>query len=239
MAAAVDPIEADKVYDIAQAKGVNIISILTTHSHWDHAGGNEALCNLILEKEKRQIQVIGGFDDNVEAVTKEVKHDDVVDVGHLRIHVLYVPCHTRGHVLYYCQDVLFTGDTLFIAGCGRFNNGTPEQMHYNLNSVIANLPHETKIYCGHEYTVNNLLFALHVEPDNESIQRKLLWARQQEACQRPTIPSTIKDELETNPFMRVDINTVQKFAQRTDLVDVMKVLRTAKNNFKVSQGNKL
>lgn len=238
MAAAVDPVEADKVLAKAEELEVQITTVLTTHSHWDHAGGNKALRDLVLSHTGKALEaVVGGEGDGVEAVTREVAHGDVVRIGDLSVDVLFTPCHTRGHVLYHCQDALFTGDTLFIAGCGRFFAGTPAEMNYALNELVAKLPVETKIYCGHEYTTSNLRFASHVEPQNEAVQAKLYWAIEQQRAEKPTIPSTIADELATNPFMRVHEASVQRFVGgATDPVAVMGLLRSAKDKFGVGKG---
>ncbi|KAE8968202.1 hypothetical protein PR001_g26320 [Phytophthora rubi] len=236
VAAAVDPVDAEKVYARAKELQVTISTILTTHSHWDHAGGNNDLCGLIRERENREIPVGGGPGGAVEAQTQTVTDGDVVTLGDLQVKVHYTPCHTRDHVLYHCQDALFTGDTLFVAGCGRFFSGNPAEMHHALNEVVAALPEETKIYCGHEYTANNLRFAAHVEPENELVHKKLVWALGKTKAGEPTIPSTVKEELATNPFMRVTEPAVQKFAGgEKDPVKVMGVVRAAKDNFVVGK----
>lgn len=238
VAAAVDPFDAKKVYDAAQAQNVNIALILTTHSHFDHAGGNRALTELIQARESRSIPVVGGPGEGaVEAVTRQVTTGDSVAVGSLSVDVLFTPCHTRDHVLYHCQDALFTGDTLFIGGCGRFFSGVPAEMHHALNEVVAKLPAETKIYCGHEYTASNLRFAAHVEPENAAVKQKLDWALRKTAASEFTIPSTVAEELETNPFMRVDQPAVRAFAKSDDPVAVMGALRFAKDNFVVGNNS--
>ncbi|RLN89542.1 hypothetical protein BBJ28_00018056 [Nothophytophthora sp. Chile5] len=237
LAAAVDPVDAEKVYARAQELKVTIELILTTHSHWDHAGGNRELLELIKQRDGREIPVIGGPGDAVEAQTRSVTTGDVVTLGDLQIEVLFTPCHTRDHVLYHCQDALFTGDTLFVAGCGRFFSGTPAEMHHALNEVVAGLPKPTKIYCGHEYTASNLRFAAHVEPENAAVREKLAWALEKTAAGEPTIPSTVEQELATNPFMRVLHADVQKFAEgATGPVAVMKFVRAAKDSFGVGKG---
>ncbi|KAI9918330.1 hypothetical protein PsorP6_011986 [Peronosclerospora sorghi] len=236
MAAAIDPVDADKVYARAKALQVTLAMVLTTHSHWDHAGGNQKLVDLIREHEDRPLPVLGGADHAVEAQTRAVGHDDVVTLGELHVTVYATPCHTRDHVLYHCENALFTGDTLFVAGCGRFFRGTPAEMHYALNDVVAKLPEATKIYCGHEYTLNNLRFAAHVDPGNEAVQKKLMWARAKMQANEPTIPSTVKDELMTNPFMRVTEAAVQAFALgETDPIKVMEFLRAAKDKFGIGK----
>ena len=111
--------------------------------------------------------------------------------------------------------------------------GSPDQMHYALNTIVASLPPQTKVYCGHEYTRNNLLFASTVEPSNAKIAAKLQWA----SAQTCTIPSTIEEELETNPFMRVDQQEVQEFTKEQDPIQVIAALRKSKNEFGVGSGN--
>ncbi|EEY59814.1 hydroxyacylglutathione hydrolase [Phytophthora infestans T30-4] len=236
VAAAVDPVDAAKVYSRAKELRVTVSMILTTHSHWDHAGGNRELVDLINKHESRQIPVVGGPGDAVEAQTHSVTNGDVVKLGDLDVNVYFTPCHTRDHVLYHCQDALFTGDTLFIAGCGRFFSGNAAEMHHALNEVVAKLPEDTKIYCGHEYTTSNLRFAAHVEPENEVVQKKLARAEEKTKNGQPTVPSTVKEELATNPFMRVTKESVQKFANNEkDPVKVMGIVRAAKDNFVIGK----
>ncbi|KAF4315930.1 hypothetical protein BBO99_00008878 [Phytophthora kernoviae] len=235
VAAAVDPVDAEKVHARAQELKLKIEMILTTHSHWDHAGGNRDLSELILQRDGRDIPVIGGPGAAVEAATRSVSEGETIALGELQIKVYFTPCHTRDHVLYHCQDALFTGDTLFVAGCGRFFSGSPAEMHHALNEVVAKLPEGTKIYCGHEYTSSNLRFAAYVEPDNAVIQEKLVWAIKKTEEGEPTIPSTVKEELETNPFMRVNHADVQKFAKEKDPVAVMGAVRAAKDNFVIGK----
>ncbi|KDO26387.1 hypothetical protein SPRG_08190 [Saprolegnia parasitica CBS 223.65] len=185
-AAAVDPVEPHKVLDAAKALNVHLTHVLTTHSHFDHDGGNEEMLQLL-----PHLTIVGGKNDRASAVTHEVDHNDVVRIGALEVRVLYTPCHTPGHVLYLCESNLFTGDTLFIAGCGRFNGGTPAQMHHALNTVVAQLPLDTKVYCGHEYTTNNLAFAAAVEPANKAIAAKQAGHRRRlSRCRRQLRPSS-------------------------------------------------
>lgn len=129
------------------------------------------------------------------------------------------------------ERCVFTGDTLFIAGCGRFFEGSPEQMDHNLNVILGGLPSDTRVYCGHEYTVNNLKFALSVEPQNSDIKAKLSWAQAKVAKREPTIPSTIGEEKRINPFMRLKKPQVKKYTGETDELEVMSVLRQRKNDF--------
>lgn len=129
------------------------------------------------------------------------------------------------------ERVVFTGDTLFIAGCGRFFEGTSEQMDHNLNFILGGLPNDTRVYCGHEYTVTNLKFALTVEPQNPDIKMKLDWAQSKVAKREPTVPSTIGDEKRINPFMRLNKAQVRKYTREQNDLEVMSVLRQKKNEF--------
>eukprot|EP01102_Stenamoeba_stenopodia_P012797 TRINITY_DN4071_c0_g1_i2.p2 TRINITY_DN4071_c0_g1~~TRINITY_DN4071_c0_g1_i2.p2 ORF type:complete len:212 (+),score=43.64 TRINITY_DN4071_c0_g1_i2:359-994(+) len=171
-AIAVDPAQPDKVLAAAEKEGVHIKAVATTHHHWDHAGGNTEMKKLL-----PQVEILGG-DDRIDH-TRKVGHGDEYRLDDLHVRVFFTPCHTSGHVLYLVNNssngnsgaqALFTGDTLFIGGCGRFFEGTAEQMDYALNTVVAALPHDTLVYCGHEYTVKNLEFALSIEPDNQDIK---------------------------------------------------------------------
>lgn len=242
-AAAVDPVNASSMASAVHDQGVELRAILTTHHHHDHAHGNADLLGMFPD-----ITVYGG-DARVQALTKSVQHGESIKLGSLNIECLATPCHTRGHICYYVtcdadplgsgtgspsstsEKVVFTGDTLFIAGCGRFFEGTPEQMDHNLNVVLGNLPSETKVYCGHEYTVTNLKFALSVEPQNGDIKSKLAWAHAKVAMREPTVPSTIGEEKRINPFMRLKRSQVKKYTGETDELEVMTVLRHRKNSF--------
>jgi len=183
---AVDPAEAKKVLDKAKDLNVRIRKILTTHHHWDHASGNNKLVTLL----GGGIDVLGG-DDRIEGLTRKVTEGSTDSLGDLRVKVRFTPCHTTGHVLYFVTNekkknsskddneqpaALFSGDMLFSAGCGRFFEGTPEQMHYALNDVIAKqMPGSTLVYCGHEYTLANLKFAITVDPENNALKVRYCW----------------------------------------------------------------
>ena len=230
-AAVVDPVEPQKVLKAVSDEGVNLTSVLTTHHHWDHAGGNAELVQL-----KSGLKVYGG-DVNTAALTKQVEHSDEINIGSLHVTCLLTPCHTRGHVCYFVEDksggspAVFTGDTLFSAGCGKFFEGTAEQMYVALVKILGALPANTQVYCGHEYTANNLLYAVHVEPENKDVLEKLEWAKGKKASGEPTVPSTIADEKTFNPFMRVHEASVQKHTGTHDPVMVMEALRNEKNHF--------
>uniref|UniRef100_A0A669DI85 Hydroxyacylglutathione hydrolase, mitochondrial n=1 Tax=Oreochromis niloticus TaxID=8128 RepID=A0A669DI85_ORENI len=223
-----------EVVEAVRKHGVKLTTVLTTHHHWDHAGGNEKMLKLM-----PGLKVYGG-DDRVDAITKKVSHSNTFKVGSLNVKCLSTPCHTTGHICYYVTKensteppAVFTGDTLFVAGCGKFFEGTAEQMHKALIEILGRLPPETHVYCGHEYTVNNLKFARHVEPDNEVIQEKLAWAKEKCNNGEPTIPSTLADEFTYNPFMRVKEPSVQEYVKQTDPIETMRSLRKEKDHFRV------
>lgn len=238
-AAAVDPVNASAMANTVSEQGVELKAILTTHHHYDHAHGNADMLSMFPD-----LTIYGG-DNRVQALNKLVINADVIKLGTLSIECLSTPCHTRGHICYYvtCNDqdsasdpspnehVVFTGDTLFIAGCGRFFEGSSEQMDRNLNTVLGNLPDDTKVYCGHEYTVTNLKFALSVEPQNTDIKSKLVWAQNKVSKREPTVPSTIGEEKRINPFMRLKRPQVKKYTGEEEELEVMTVLRQRKNEF--------
>lgn len=231
-AVVVDPVEPKKVLKELEEEGAKLTTVLTTHHHWDHAGGNAELLQM-----KPGLKVYGG-DVNIAGLTKQVIHSDEITVGSLKITCLLTPCHTRGHVCYFIEDTksggpaaVFTGDTLFQAGCGKFFEGNAEQMYIALVKILGSLPGNTKVFCGHEYTANNLLFAAHVEPENKAVQQRLTWAKGMKKNKLPTVPSTIEEEKSFNPFMRVHEPTVQKHTGEQDPVNVMEVLRNEKNDF--------
>lgn len=234
--ALVDPVEPSKVLAALRAEGLeesSVECILTTHRHSDHSGGNVELA-----KHFPGITVYGGKGEEIPAVTKEVGDGDEFKVGDATVRVLHTPCHTKGHVLYYVTDaagsapLLFSGDTLFAAGCGRFFEGTAAQMYENLCVKVAKLPDNTKVCCGHEYTLSNLAFAASVEPENEDIKKSIAEAKQLRDKGLPTVPTTLAQEKLHNPFMRVGEASVQKAAGKTDGVEVMAAIRSQKDNFK-------
>nr|XP_014348240.1 PREDICTED: hydroxyacylglutathione hydrolase, mitochondrial isoform X2 [Latimeria chalumnae]XP_014348241.1 PREDICTED: hydroxyacylglutathione hydrolase, mitochondrial isoform X2 [Latimeria chalumnae] len=233
-AAIVDPVEPQKVVDAVKKHGVKLTTVLTTHHHWDHAGGNEKLVNLV-----SGLKVYGG-DSRIGALSQKVTHLSSFQIGSLSVKCLFTPCHTSGHICYFVTKpnrseppAVFTGDTLFVAGCGKFFEGTAEEMYKALIEILGRLPPETRVYCGHEYTINNLKFALHVEPGNEAIKQKLAWAKETYDNGFPTIPSTIAEEFTYNPFMRVREKSVQEHTGKTDPVATMGAIRKEKDGFRV------
>ncbi|KAH8378801.1 hypothetical protein KR009_001423 [Drosophila setifemur] len=235
-AAIVDPVDPELVIKTVQEGNWTLKKVLTTHHHWDHAGGNEKLVKLWPE----ELEVYGG-DDRIGAMNHKVKQDDTFSIGKLNVKCLSTPCHTTGHICYHVTEAsgadvggaVFTGDTLFQGGCGRFFEGTAEEMYEALCTKLSALPDVTKVFCGHEYTLQNMSFARHVEPDSEVIQQRIEWARHRRASQDPTVPSTIGDEKKWNPFMRVHEEQVQKHAGgANDPIATMFKLRKEKDTFK-------
>lgn len=227
-----------------QTYGLRPAAILTTHHHWDHAGGNKRFIELAA-REGIELRVYGG-DERVDALTDRVAHGDTLELagGGLRVRALDTRCHTRGSISYVTSGEpgsVFTGDTLFPCGCGRFFEGTAAEMHRALMDVLAALPPATLVYPGHEYTLANMAFASHVEPENAVLAAKLARCRALRERGEPTVPSTIADELACNPFMRLTEPTVHAFAlrhsgrpdtTRLSPVEVMQALRDAKNSFR-------
>ncbi|CAN0012869.1 unnamed protein product, partial [Ectocarpus sp. 12 AP-2014] len=239
--ACVDPAEPEKVIAAAQARGVEISTLLCTHKHWDHSGGNEAMKKMIPDLEV----VSSAYEDGVPAMTLALKDREEYALGSLTVRALHTPCHTRGHVLFFVTSpaagageegdgaaapLVFSGDTLFVGGCGRFFEGDASQMSNALQGVAASLPGATRVFCGHEYTVSNLQFAKSVEPENSAVLDKLDWSRRVLAKGGYTVPSTAK--LKHNPFMRVDETAVREATGSGDGVTAMKRLREMKNTFR-------
>src|SRR5579863_158881 len=198
----VDCAEADKVLAAVKQHGLKLTTVLPTHYHFDHVGGNEDLARAIAG-----LRVYGarGEQGRIPAQTDAVDDGDTVAVGALKGRVLGIPAHTNGHVAYHFPQLnaVFTGDTLFIAGCGRVFEGKAQTMVDSLAKLAA-LPDGTQVYCGHEYTEKNLRFALTLEPSNDALKQKYDWATRMRSEGRWTIPSTIADEKRTNPFLRTD-----------------------------------
>ncbi|RME64928.1 MAG: hydroxyacylglutathione hydrolase, partial [Alphaproteobacteria bacterium] len=199
LTAAVDPAVAEPVNAALDRRGWRLSHILNTHHHMDHVGGNLAL------KQAHGCTVVGPRADaaRIPGIDIAVGDGDVFTFGTAPAHVFDVPGHTRGHIAYWFKEsaALFCGDTLFAMGCGRLFEGTPTQMWASLSKLAA-LPPETRIYCAHEYTQANGRFALTVEPDNPALAARMKAVDAARAAGQPTVPSTLADELATNPFLR-------------------------------------
>ena len=230
-AMAVDPADAEDVIAAAAKLQLTIVAVLTTHHHFDHAGGNKTMKKMLPD-----IQIIGG-EPNVQGMTRQVKDGEELPLGSgTVVRCLHTPCHTQGHTSYLATSTadgstaVFTGDILFIGGCGRFFEGTPEQMVASAKTLAA-LPPQTKVYCGHEYTTKNLEFAYEVEPDNRAVIAKRTWAEETRKAGGRTVPSTMAEELTYNPFMRVGSDAVRAFTGASDDVKAMRILRNKKDHF--------
>lgn len=196
-AAIVDCAEVAPVLAAVDRAGANLTAILPTHHHFDHVGGNDDLLAA------RPGLTVYGFDDRVPGLTHRVGHGDRVAVGSLEAEVLSIPAHTTGHIAYYFakERAVFTGDTLFAGGCGRLFEGDAAMMVSSMEK-LRELPDETRVYFGHEYTVKNLEFALTLEPNNRALREKRDWAAGTVRDGGYTTPTTIASEKETNPFFR-------------------------------------
>jgi len=196
-AAVVDPGEAPPVREFLARRGLRLCAVLLTHHHMDHVGG---LAGLVGDN---AIPVYGPRDKRIEGITRHVGNGDAVHLPEfdVRFEVIAVPGHTLTHIAYYGASSLFCGDTLFACGCGRLFEGTPAQMIASLAKLAA-LPDDTRVYCGHEYTLANIRFARTVEPDNQALAAREANTRETRAQGQPTLPSTIGREKATNPFLR-------------------------------------
>ncbi|MGR0136373.1 MULTISPECIES: hydroxyacylglutathione hydrolase [Pseudomonas] len=204
--AVVDPGDAAPVLAwLQQHPGWSLTDILITHHHHDHVGGVERL------KSATEATVYGPADENIPARDVALRDNDRVSMLGWDFDVYAVPGHTLGHIAYYHEGVLFCGDTLFAAGCGRLFEGTPEQMHASLQRLAA-LPDDTQVYCTHEYTQSNLKFAAAVEPDNTDIAERVEHVRQLRSRNEMTLPSNLALEKRTNPFLRTAETSVKQKA---------------------------
>jgi len=232
----VDPGEADGVLQWLAQQGLRLDTILVTHHHADHTGGVATL------RDATGAQVIGPAREPMPEPLRRVGAGDFVEALGLRFEVLEVPGHTAGHIAYYTPDVdsqplLFCGDTLFSAGCGRLFEGTPAQMLDSLTRLAA-LPDATRVCCTHEYTLSNLRFALAVEPGNAALVRYAELCQQLRDRNLPTLPSSIGLEKQINPFLRsrepalVQAALGHDPASTAEAVSVFATLREWKNVFK-------
>lgn len=215
--ACIDTPDAEEIARQCEAREWQLTDIWNTHHHWDHTGGNEAL------KARYGLTIIGPdmIKGRIPGLDKGVGEGDRFMFGKHTVHVWHTPGHTKDHIVYYVPDAgsVFVGDTLFVMGCGRLFEGTADQMYTSLAKLAA-LPPETKVYCAHEYTLSNAAFAKTVEPENSELLEALASAKERRDRGDPTVPTTIGDELATNPFMRA------KSAEHLGRI------RAAKDNFK-------
>jgi hydroxyacylglutathione hydrolase len=228
--AAIDPALAEPVLAALKEKGWQLTYILNTHHHSDHVGGNAQL------KKLTNCKIIAAQTDwdRIPSIDEGVNEGDVVSLGQHKASVIATPGHTRAHIVYHFaeENILFCGDTLFVMGCGRLFEGTAEQLWHSLQKLKA-LPKETLVYCTHEYTQTNGRFALTVEPDNQRLQQRMIEVNLLRSNKQPTVPTSIAEELATNPFFREDSAGLQKNITVTSCnpVDIFAKVRQLKDSF--------
>ena len=229
----VDPGENINLLKVIEKKNIKLDAILITHHHYDHTGGIE---ELLIKYPNLKVY---GPNNNVDLIKSRLGDGELLNVIGIDFEVIEIPGHTLDHIAYYANinnsPVLFCGDTLFAGGCGRVFEGTLDQMYDSLMK-LKKLPKNTRIYCGHEYTINNLKFAKAVEPDNIDLIIRYDEALDLRKNNIPTLPSTISIELKTNPFLRADENNVQKiishkFKTGFSEKEIFSALRQWKDNF--------
>lgn len=228
--AVVDPSEGQPVFDALAKHGLKLTHILNTHHHFDHTGGNLDL------KEKTGARVVGPRADRerIPGIDEAVGEGDTWPLGQAKARIFDIPAHTKGHIAFWFEadKAVFTGDTMFAMGCGRLFEGTPAQMWSSLSKLAA-LPPETRVYCGHEYTLSNGRFALTLEPHNDALKKRMVEVERLRAAGAPTIPSTIGLERETNPFLRPESGDLRKSLalENADTVAVFAETRRRKDAF--------
>ncbi|XP_954432.1 hydroxyacylglutathione hydrolase, putative [Theileria annulata] len=252
----VDPVEYEKVYNVCKENDLELKLALCTHKHWDHSvlyllfitnfpkilisylclivecviGGNNGIKKLVPD-----VEVVGSSYEETPGVTLPVKHEQTLTFGNLVIKCLKASCHTLGHIMYYVyhpsndhqQPLLFSGDTLFISGCGRFFEGDARSM-MEIVETVKSLPENTLLYCGHEYTLKNLQFAYSVDK-SDVVFKKLNWSKETVSKGLPTVPSTLQEEKLYNPFMRV--KELMKSLDEQSEESTMNKLRSLKDRF--------
>ena len=228
--AIIDPSEFEPCDKAIKKNYKKLDFILNTHHHYDHVGGNEDL------KKKYNSTVLGFEDDKnrIPGIDKIIKDNQEFKIGSLNFTTIFIPGHTKGHIAFYQKEakVIFTGDTLFSLGCGRVFEGTYEQMFTSLNK-LKNLPKDTKIYCGHEYTLKNFEFCLKYNPDNNFLKKRENKIKSNLKSNIPTVPSTIGEEIKTNIFFRYDDPDVKKAInlENSSDIEIFTKLRDLKDNF--------
>ena len=213
-ACVVDPGEAKPIVDYLKNKNIKLKYILNTHHHFDHIGGNEYL-------KKKFGSIVVGFKKDINRIPEIdvlLEDNQIWKAENFEAKIIHIPGHTSGHICFHFfqEKLVFTGDTLFSLGCGRIFEGTYKEMFESLNK-IKSLPEETKVYCGHEYTLSNLKFCIKYNPENRNLKKKAENIKKKIDNGLPTIPSTIKDELECNIFLRA--NDLESFSKLRDLKD--------------------
>ena len=230
--AIVDPGDANPVITTLKKLKLTPVAILITHHHADHTGGIHKL------RDSYDIPIYGPINETIPEITFPLKDGDNIEITELgaEFEILDVPGHTLGHIAYYGHDRVFIGDTLFLSGCGRLFEGTAEEMYNSLEKIKA-LPGKTQIYCGHEYTLDNLRFAKLLEPTNLHITKKIELSKKARNKNLPTVPGTLNVEKNTNPFLRVQEPCVIAAAEKkighklSNSIDVFSAIRQWKDTF--------
>lgn len=206
----VDPGDAAPVFAHLQANNLTLRGILVTHHHWDHTNGIG-----LLKERFANIPVYGPDSAKIDALSDIFHEGDQVRLAELNLtfEIIEVPGHTLDHIAFYGHGMLFCGDTLFSAGCGRLFEGTPKQMYHSLQKLMQ-LPSQTIVYCTHEYTMANLTFARQVEPDNKQLNAYYQWAEKQRRQGLVTLPSSIEKEKAINPFLRSEQHGIKHNAEQ-------------------------
>jgi hydroxyacylglutathione hydrolase len=233
-AAIIDPAEFYPVFSEIESSGVHLKAIYCTHHHGDHIGGLEDFLG-----EFPGLKVYGHESDKrrIPGLNSLLSDKSSIRIGNINGQVIHTPGHTSGSVCYVIEDAVFTGDTLFGAGCGRLFEGSPREMYDSLKSGIKPLSPRMKIYFGHEYTAHNLKFANFVDPENESVVSRQEQVTRQRELGELTTPSSLEDEFRTNPFLRCEEYSIiksvsEKFAgEDLDPVSVFAALRRLRDGF--------
>ena len=226
----VDPSEAEPIINFLKNKNIKLKYILNTHHHYDHIGGN-------VELKKKYNSKILGFEEDYKKIPQidiKLKDGEIWKEGNFEAKIIHIPGHTLGHVCFYFykDNNLFTGDTLFSLGCGRIFEGTYEQMFSSLEK-IKKLPIKTKIYCGHEYTLQNSKFCIKYDNKNQSLIKKIKDINEKLKKNEPTIPSTLEDEFKNNIFLRSDNEEIKSNLnlKGSSSLATFSKLRDLKDNF--------
>ena len=226
----VDPSEASPIIDFLKQKNLKLNYILNTHHHFDHIGGNAEL------KKIYNAKVVGfkGDEHRIPGIDITLENNEKWNFGNIEVKILHIPGHTLGHIFFFFEKekIAFTGDTLFSLGCGRIFEGTHKQMLSSLNK-IKKLPKNTKIYCGHEYTLKNAEFCIKHDKDNVSLKKRFEIIKKLRMDNLPTIPTTLEDELNSNIFLRCNQNDLKIKLNMKNQEDfkVFKKVRDLKDSF--------
>ena len=227
----VDPGESKEILNLIDSNKIDLKGVLITHHHYDHTNGLLDLTN------KMNLEVYGP--KKIEGINNIVKESDKFSLIGIDFEVIEIPGHTLDHLAFYSSNnkdpILFCGDTLFAGGCGRVFEGTFEQMFKSLKK-ISNYPKETKIFCGHEYTLSNLKFALEADEDNKQLADEYINVKKLISSDIPSLPTNLNKELKVNPFLRCnEINIKNKVIDKFDIIDdeleIFTALRKWKDNF--------